>query len=460
MQYSIVFLSEIRQTFELRMDAEYWRPVFIKNSKLISEQKKITDFTIQDISNIKSNPIERDFEYLEISKIPLNSFEYETTQIHKGEEPDRAHYILRKNDVAVSTVRPKRNAVALIQKDEVIGSSGLAILRTQSIEPEYLFAFCKTDYFIKCLMRANKASMYPAISNKDILDMPLFVPSEKFREKIKENIQKALSWTRKSKKLLAEAQSLLLSELNLTDWKPKHRLSFIRRYSDIEQAGRLDAEYFQPKYEDIINKIKAYKGGWDTLQKLVFVKDDNFKPEKEVLYKYIELSDISNNSEIIGYITEKGKNLPNRAKRIVSKGDVVISSIEGSLSKIALIDQEYDKAICSNGFYVINSTKLNSETILLLMKSIVGQLQLKKGCSGMILNSISKDEFYKIAFPILDTNIQAQIQNAVTESLSLYNRSKKLLEYSKHTVEKAIEQDEKSALAWLKNKLSKISQLI
>ena len=59
-------------------------------------------------------------------------------------------------------------------------------------------------------------------------------------------------------------------------------------------------------------------------------------------------------------------------------GDVIVSSIEGSLDSIALIRGEYDQALCSTGFHVVNSQTFNSETLLVLLKSIVGQLQLKK----------------------------------------------------------------------------------
>ena len=136
---------------------------------------------------------------------------------------------------------------------------------------------------------------------------------------------------------------------------------------------------------------------------------------------------------------------------------MIVSSVEGSLSKVALIDKEYEKAICSNGFYVINSNSLNSETILLLMKNIVGQSQLKRGCNGMILPAINKDEFHKIVLPVVGVDIQKKVQNIIIESLNLHKRSKKLLEYSKYAVETAIEKNEKTALSWLKTKLSESS---
>ena len=96
MRHSIVCLSEIKRTGGLRMDAEHWRPCFIKNSKLVSDDKRVKHYISHDISNIKSSPIHREFEYLEISHISLNSLEHETAPIPEGERPDRAHYILRK----------------------------------------------------------------------------------------------------------------------------------------------------------------------------------------------------------------------------------------------------------------------------------------------------------------------------------------------------------------------------
>ena len=120
---------------------------------------------------------------------------------------------------------------------------------------------------------------------------------------------------------------------------------------------------------EIIKVIKAYKGGWGTLGNLVNVKDRNLKPEEEKEYKYIELSNIGDNGEINGCMTEKGQDLPSRARREVATGDVIVSSIEGSLSSIALVEEDYNKALCSTGFHVINSTELNTGTLLIFLKT-------------------------------------------------------------------------------------------
>ena len=101
---------------------------------------------------------------------------------------------------------------------------------------------------------------------------------------------------------------------------------------------------------------------------------------------------------------------------------------------------------------VVNSKTFNSETLLVLLKSIVGQLQLKKGCSGTILTAINKDEFGKVILPVIAEEKQNQIQQKVTASFNLRKQSKHLLECAKRAVEMAIKQDEQTAIDWLETK--------
>lgn len=128
----------------------------------------------------------------------------------------------------------------------------------------------------------------------------------------------------------------------------------IVKYSQVSKASRLDAEYFLPQHESISRGIQSYSGGCDTLDNLVDVNDVKYQPKKKQTYKYIELANV-NGGEITGCTEDEGQNLPTRARRKVSAGDVIVSSIEGSLDKIALVVDEYDNALCSTGFHVVKS---------------------------------------------------------------------------------------------------------
>ena len=78
---------------------------------------------------------------------------------------------------------------------------------------------------------------------------------------IEKNYLQSKELTELSKTRYLEAQTLLLAELGLTDWQPKQQLTFVKNFSDTERAERIDADYFQPKYDEIVNAIKNYSGG-------------------------------------------------------------------------------------------------------------------------------------------------------------------------------------------------------
>ena len=130
-------------------------------------------------------------------------------------------------------------------------------------------------------------------------------------------------------------------------------------------------------------------------------------------------------------------------------GDIIISSIEGSLQSCAIITEEYDGALCSTGFYVLSPRSINSETSLVLFKSSAIQALLKRACTGTILTAMNKDEFTAINLPVINKDIQNKIADVIRQSTILHSKSKHLLKITKTAVEIAIEQGEAAAIKLL-----------
>ena len=221
------------------------------------------------------------------------------------------------------------------------------------------------------------------------------------------------------------------------------------------ETGRFDAEYYLPKYEDYCRLVQSYSNGYEPLNDACDIKDTNYTPEAGVRYKYIELANIGKSGEITECDLQDGENLPTRARRLVHQGDVIISSIEGSLESCALVTEDYEGALCSTGFYVLQSSKLNPETLLTLFKSLPMQQLMKKGCSGTILTAISKPELEKLPVPIIRQEVQDEIARHVQKSFALRKEAMQLLENAKLTVEQAIENGGGNLLIF--NKLRKQS---
>ena len=462
MQVSVVKFSNI--DLGNRIDAEYFDPFYLSIAKTLTNLKSKKLAMYCDITGSAFYPAAT--HLYEIGEVPFircvdcinypiitpnqnDSFE-RLPKYFVDEQPNIK--VLRNNDIVITKVGTPCFASIVNGIEELaLSRTVLGLYNIKNINPFFLTIFLRSKYGFHQLQRERELTIQYQLTLERVGNILIYQPQNSELEDLI-----AIAFIRhqyianQAVRLYNEAEHLLLSELGLADWQPKHQLSFVKNFSDAQESERIDAEYFQPKYDEIIDAVKSYKGDWGTLGDLVNIKDRNFNPKDDVVYKYIELANIASNGEITGSTEEVGKELPTRARRIVSAGDVIVSSIEGSLSSVALITEEFNKALCSTGFYVINSKFYNSETLFCLTKSLVGQMQLKKGCNGTILTAINKDEFSKIILPKIPEQIQQTIKNKISLVYETRAKSKQLLEIAKRGVEMAIEQDEETAEEWIK----------
>ena len=463
MQYSIVNYKTVKENSDFRIDSEYFRPEYLELEKELLDYRCNSIDSIGYVTDGEHGAVElkeEGIKYLMAENIKngyvdLTNIRYIDEAVNKRNK--RA--AVKKGDVLVS-IKGSLGQVA-VAEDWLLPanlSRDVAIIKIkeESILSEYLAIYLQSNIGQKMSARLGSGGVQQMITLGRLREIQIPIVKNDFQKIIQNLYIKSQIFISNSKSLYSQAEELLLSELGLTDWKPKHELSFIKNFSDTHEAERFDAEYFQPKYEEIIEAVKKYKGGFDDLGNLVKIKDKNFTPKDDEEYKYIELANISANGEINGYTENLGKELPSRARRKVQKDDLIVSSIEGSLDSIALISENLQNALCSTGFFVIQSENINSETLLILLKTKVGQLQLKRGCKGTILTATSKDELSKIVLPKIDSKTQGEIKKKIIEMYETKRLSKSLLEIAKRGVEMAIEKDEQEAKKWINSECKKI----
>ncbi|MCP4481543.1 MAG: restriction endonuclease subunit S [bacterium] len=357
---------------------------------------------------------------------------------------------LQENDVIISTVGTIGNC-AVITEDLLPANSDrhVGIIRSKEISPYLISTFLLSKYGRMQSLRNVVGNVQPNLYIRDMKKFifPYFPHS--FQLQIERMVKEAHEKQTLSKQLYKEAEELLLKELDLINYKPKHKLTFETTKKEVEQAKRFDSEYFQPKYDDIIKKIEEYEGGWDYVRNIFKFNKKNFFPKDNELYSYIPLSKVSNNGEIEIPEKELGKNLPTRARRKVKTGEVILSSISGSLETSALINEEHENFIVSNGFYVFKSNKINSETLLVIFKSKFLLIILQRISKGAILGGYDLTAFESCKIPIISQPIQTQISEKIQQSHKLRKESKELLELAKQKVEQEIENESKK---YIKNK--------
>jgi len=359
----------------------------------------------------------------------------------------RSH--MKKGDVFVSIVGAIIGQIGMKTDDApALCSCKLGILRPKNIKTgAYLAAFLLSSIGQSQIWRFRRGSAQTGLILDDFEQ--LFAPkfSGRFYDKITDIVQAALRARGGAVDKIQSAEQSLLSELGFDGWTPTEESVSVKNCSDFMSAGRFDAEYFQPKYDEIVAKIKTYSGG--TIKAASVLITGLVNESEDTPERYVELADIGVSGEIEGCTNAMFGELPSRARQRMAAGQVIASSIEGSLDRCALVTPEYDKALCSTGFHRFCSQDINPETMLLLFKSWPIQQLMKRGCSGTILCGILPAALEHVDLPIVNPDVQKVLAAKVRESFALRAESKRLLDLAKRTVETAIEDGEEFAFAKL-----------
>ena len=458
MQYSIVNYSEIDKSL-FRLEAEFYNSNSLLNAYCFSGEE-IIDF-VQYGTSKELNEEKRGFPTLRLNE--FDSFFIKSPQKYCNEIDNEAFesLALKKGDVLICRTNgnPKLVGKAAIVPEDSNYAFASYLFRIRPKEEKllpttlvtYLNSLVGRSEIEKHLMVSNQANFSP-VKFREIL-IPQF--GEEIQSSIDKSIWESFRKHSESKQIYAQAQTLLLSELGLTNWQPKHRLTFVKNYSDTEHAERIDADYFQPKYEEIVEAVKNYSGGWDTLGNLCGIKrgsliKDSFYDQKEG-NPYIRGADFSGgwlSDDKLIFISPKFK--PTGETRVY-ENDIVFSLI-GSVGETALVTSEFTGAYISNNTGKIEcESPIFSVVLQTLLASVIGKLYFEKYKTQTAQPKISDKDLHNFVIPVLSEEKQIQIQQKVVESFNLRKQSKHLLECAKRAVEIAIEQDEQTAIDWLEN---------
>ncbi len=441
---SVVKLSELEGAE--RIDAEYYQPEYFY---LLNKMRASGAIPVKKIAlpaKRKFKPKEDEyFNYIEIAEVDLSIGEYNTSKIIGKEAPDRAQWVVLKNDILVSTVRPIRNAVVLVrdEQENLVASSGFCVLQPIRVMPEYLFLYFKLNFIRYLLDRYTTATEYPAITWNDVLNIPIYLGDRVFQKKVSKIVSDSFELLKESKFLYSQAEALLLSELGLQNYKAKDDLFYEVRLSEAIASHRIDGEYFNPGYEEIIERIKKDKIELKPLNKFIvsMIKGIEIGSERyqEDGIPFIRVSNLSKYGLIDKdnkYISEEDyHSLKDRFEP--QKGEILLT--KDATPGIAYFLKEPIKGIISSGILRLKIKGINPEYLCLCINSIAGKMQIERDGGGSIITHWKPEQVKKILIPILPLETQQKIAELVKKSHESRRKAKELLEEAKRKVEEAIE---------------------
>ena len=445
MTYSIIQKSQLEGA--LRLDAEYYQPEYLIRIKKL---KVFPTIDLEEIAYITDgehgSPIFDEtsgIKYFSAQHVKdgyIDSTNAKNISTIIDERNQRSRLV--ENDILLSTVGTIGFA-GLITKNLLPGNIDRHVariaLKEKDLDPEFLVAFLNSKYGKFQSIRESTGNVQ---LNLFLSKIRRFKIPKNNSSKISRSVKKALEELENSKKIYFQAKGLLLEKLGLAGEKFEDELSYVMNSSDVKSAGRIDANYFQPKYNKLISKIKQ-KSKICQLQEIAVVKrgsliDPKFYNEAKGT-PYIRGKDFST-----GYLAESNlvyirKEFLAKNETKVKAGDLVFTSI-GSVGALALVKEKFhDSFISNNTGKIAIKDKLIPEYLVLVLQSVVGRLQFEKESTRTAQPKISDSQVKSFKVPILSKSTQQKIANLIRQSHQARRKSKQLLEGAKKEVEGMIE---------------------
>ncbi len=466
-------LSNIKEdTF--RIDSEHYRKKYqvISNRIQRHENKKIRDLIVQPVTtgHTPSMKIEKyyggNIKFIKTDNLRENKITEPYTHYLSilGNET-RLNSELKENDIITTIIGATYSIVgrtSIIQKEILPANinQNIALIRAdeRKIEPNYLNIFLNTKYGRGMLYYHSRQTEQVNLNCREVerVLVPLFA---NLQNNIREIVKQIEVLKIKSKQTYAQAEKLLLAEIGLQDFKASDEAVNIKSFQDsFATSGRLDAEFYQKKYDVIENKFNEFER--IKLNSLVEhpissgitpKAGGNAYTDKKHGVPFIRAVDLQggevslSNNNYIKY--DVHNSILKRTQ--LKKGDVLLS-IAGTVGRCALfnynIEANINQAVSIIRF---NQDKVFRLYLVVFFNSFLGKEFVSKFARQGVQTNLSLAEVGNLSIPIIEYTKQQQIADLIEQSFALKKQSEHLLEVAKRAVEIAIEQNEAEAMEYI-----------
>ena len=429
-----------------RIDAKYYHcdyMVFnIKNygEFEIKSLKQCVNFFETGVSNFNDGNIK--LKRLKTSNIQNGFILYQDLTYCVVPERDKKK-ILCKGDVVLTTYGTGSiGKVAYVNFDtQIIPDYTIAILRTKkTIDSGYLASFLGSIYGKQQIMRrVIGTSGITLVIKPHLIDIQIPIPSPEIQKYIGDKVRKAEELREEAKTLQKEIDILLEVDMLLKEETDKvYNIydSKINWTNEINIEDRIDPNFYQKKYISTIEKLGNNKV---RLEKYVRITKTRYQTGN--INKYIEISSINNSFGTIDEVEElRPEEIPTSAKYQVKEGDILVSLVRPTRKAISIVTKEYDNAICTGGFAVLQSKgKVPVEFLTAVLRTNFVGIQFERYCAGSTYPTINEDDVVKVFIPMYSENQINKITENYRRIIDNIYTSKKLIEEAKQDVEDLIE---------------------
>lgn len=360
------------------------------------------EVSLGDIATLqidRSCPTESPFVYVDISSVDRETKRISDAKLLEAEAaPSRAKQHLKVGDVLVSMTRPNLNAVAMVSSefDGAIGSTGFHVLRTEFVEPKFLFYLVQSRAFIEAMSACVQGALYPAVRPKDIESFKFFLPPSAEQHRIVAKIEE------------------LFSELDqgVDSLKTAREQLKVYRQSLLKNAfkGKLTAAtgWREKPLGQLLGFLTSGSRGWAAYYATsgdLFVRAQNIKHDR------LELDDVA-----FVALPDKAEGLRTR----IQQGDLLITITGANVTKSALVKHDLGVAYVSQHVALCRPTAeiLPEYLYWFIVAEAAGRKQLTDMAYGAGKPGLNLENIRSVNVPFPSLHEQQEIVEQIESKLS------------------------------------------
>ncbi len=377
--------------------------------------------TINDESLPETTDDDYQIKYVDISSVKSGEGIINYQEFLFVNSPSRARRIVRHGDVIVSTVRTYLKSIAKIEDpdENLIVSTGFAVIRPRRVNSSYLGYAFYSDHLIGEIISRSKGVSYPAINASEIGDISTPIPSNEYQTAIANyldrktaEIDELIAQKERLIELYEEEKTAIINQAVTKGVDPDVRL----KDSDIDWLGEIPEKGDTATLKRVCKFVQGQQ---------VSLEDQSFLPFKNSK-RFVRIENYTQNSPDFRFA-----DFGNSDVYEVDESEVVLVRYGASAGSAV----RGIKGVIANNLFMVRpkNNELVNDYLFYFLKSMYRYFQLEMSGSAMPALTFAMIEY--ICIPIVPKKEQLLIVEfieAQTKRLEAkIAKTKKIIELKK-----------------------------
>jgi len=388
----LVTKAELSKNGDFNLSGDRYKTQAVSNSNF--ELVPIEDLfeTIRNGRNVEQFDEVGKYRVTRIQTISDGTVDLEKTKWTNDEVPE--DYFMEEGDILLSHINSiehlAKSAIFTGINEKVVHGTNLIRFKPNKskVKPEFIASIFKSQKFIDTAKTfAQKAVNQASLRVGDLKSIQIPLPPLSIQEEIVAEIEGY-------QKIIDGAKAVV------TNYKPKIDIGPDWEIVQMSEIANVNPESKDPSslYSD-----------WFT---------------------YIDISSVENGSGIIDYSNKVNTvDAPSRARRVVQKNDILLSTVRPNLKAFGFVDREHERFIASTGFALLRTNQKCLPKYLyylvfqdFMLSQMVGSME--KGAYP----SINQNDVNNLKVALAPLETQQQIVAQIEKEQELVNSNKELIE--------------------------------